>query len=83
MFEKHYQVVVVELNKRKEQATKVQAIFTKYGECILTRQGVHDINDDLGIITLSVKADDECMAKFSQELITIEGVRVNVVKTGI
>jgi len=83
MFEKHYQVVVVELNKRKEQATKVQSIFTKYGECILTRQGVHDINDDLGIITLSVKADDVCMDKFSKELIAIEGVRVNVVKTGI
>jgi len=83
MSQKHYQVVVVELNNRKEQAPKVQEIFTLYGDCILTRQGVHDINDDLGVITLSVKADDEYMDEFSNKLMTIEGVRVKVVKTGV
>jgi len=83
MGEKYYQVVVIELNNRKEQASKVQDIFTKYGECILTRQGVHDINDDVGIITLSVRADDDCMDEFAQQLTSVEGVRVKVVKTGV
>jgi len=49
----------------------------------LTRQGVHDINDDLGVITLSVKADDDYMNEFSNKLMTVEGVRVKVVKTGV
>jgi len=82
MSNKHYQVVVVELNNRKEQAKLVQEVFTKFGDCILTRQGVHDITDDLGVITLSVKADDDCMLKFSETLMAIDGVKVSVVKTG-
>lgn len=81
--QKHYQVVVVELSDRKSQAAKVQEVFTQFGDCILTRQGVHDISDDLGVITLSVKASDEYMEEFSKKLINIQGVRVNVVKTGV
>lgn len=83
MKEKYYQVVVVELNNRKLQASKVQDVFTAFGECIITRQGVHDITDDLGVITLSVKADDDCMDEFAKKLTAIEGVRVKVVKTGV
>ncbi|MBS3900107.1 MAG: hypothetical protein KGZ54_05790 [Dethiobacter sp.] len=79
---KYCQVVIVELPQREEQAPKVQDVFTKYGTCILTRQGVHDLNNNMGVITLSVRAEDEYMDEFSKELSAIPGVRVNVVKTG-
>lgn len=82
MIGKYCQVMVVELSKREEQAPKAQNVFTKYGTCILTRQGVHDLNNNMGVITLSIRAADEFMDEFSKELSAIPGIRVTLVKTG-
>lgn len=83
MIGKYCQVMVIELAKREEQAPKAQAVFTKYGSCILTRQGVHDPNNNMGVITLSIRAEDEYMDEFSKELSAIPGIRVIAAKQRI
>jgi tRNA threonylcarbamoyladenosine modification (KEOPS) complex Pcc1 subunit len=77
---KLYQVMAIELENRKEQAPKVQEVFTKYGDCILARQGVQDIERKRGIITLNVRATDDYLEEFSRELTDIPGVNVQRVK---
>jgi len=80
MSDKCLYVVAVELDNRKEQALSVQEVLTKYGDCILTRQGVHDPGSDRGIITLNVNATDAYLEEFSEELSRIPGVKVRTIK---
>lgn len=80
MSDKKLYVVAVELENRKEQAISVQEVLTKYGDCILTRQGVHDPGSDRGIITLNVNADNVYLEEFSEELSRIPGVKVRTIK---
>ena len=82
MSDKCLYVVAVELDNRKEQALSVQEVLTKYGDCILTRQGVHDPGSDWGIITLNVNATDAYLEEFSEELSRIPGVNVRTIKFG-
>ena len=79
MSDKKLYVVAVELENRKEQAISVQEVLTKYGDCILTRQGVHDPGSDRGIITLNVNADNAYLEEFS-EAEPIPGVKVRTIK---
>jgi len=77
---KEYQIMAVELEDRKALAPKVQEVFTEFGDCILSRLGVHDPDENHGIITLNVKATDEYLEDFCSKLTGIPGVHVKRMK---
>jgi metal-responsive CopG/Arc/MetJ family transcriptional regulator len=64
----------VVLEKRNVEAPEVQKVFTKYGDCILSRLGIHDCADPNGLITLNVRGTDEYVKRFEDELTSIKGV---------
>ncbi|WP_234946012.1 hypothetical protein [Caldanaerobius fijiensis] len=69
-------IVGISIDKRTDSALKVQEILTRYGDNIIGRFGIHDPEDERGLITLNMKADERYMEEFLGELMSLEGVRV-------
>jgi hypothetical protein len=78
--DKHIIVGVHVLN-RESRAEDVQHLFTKYGEQIKTRLGLHDVHDGFssanGLILLEM-LDTEQTNQMIDELKSINGVDVNI-----
>lgn len=64
------------IEKRDVEAPDVQEVFTRYGNCILSRFGIHQYDDSNGLISLNVRTDEENLSKFVGELESIDGVTV-------
>lgn len=64
------------VDERCSEAPEVQKVFTKYGGCILSRLGIHECSDTNGFISLNVRADEDYIRKFEDELTSIDGVSV-------
>ena len=69
-------MMAVLLDKRNLEAPEVQKVFTKYGDCILSRLGIHECAETNGLISLNIKSTDEYMKQFESELESIRGVSV-------
>lgn len=68
------------VDKRTKSAPRVQEILTKYGDSILSRVGIHDLEEqDNGLITLNIRDKNEKISALSQELESLEGVQVKSV----
>ena len=70
-------IMGVLISEREQIAPKVQEVFTKYGEHIITRFGTHDPSEiQNGLITLHIMSTEEELRKFSNELEVLDGVTV-------
>lgn len=76
MEDKRLYMMAVLLEKRNSEAPDVQEVFTKYGECILSRLGIHECAASEGLISLNIRADEDIMERFGDELTSIKGVTV-------
>lgn len=76
MPDKNLYMMGVMLNKRDAEAPEVQKVFTKYGNCILSRFGIHEFDDPNGLISLNVRTDEGNLGSFEDELSSIRGVTV-------
>lgn len=73
--QKLYMMAVL-LDKRNVEAPEVQKVFTKYGDCILSRLGVHECAAVEGLISLNIRSSEDVISRFEDELTSIEGVTV-------
>lgn len=76
MEDKHLYMAGVLIEKRSSDAPEAQKVFTKYGDCILSRFGIHDFDDENGLISLNIRAGEEYLKEFENELSSIKGVTV-------
>lgn len=74
-------IIGIMINKRTDKAPIVQEVLTKHGDKILSRVGLHNIDErDRGLITLTVQSTKEEMDELLSELSNLEGVRVEAIK---
>jgi len=73
-------IMGVLLGKRTSEAPEVQKVFTKYGESILSRLGIHESEELNGFISLNIRASEKYMQAFEEDLTSIEGVDVKYMK---
>ena len=64
------------VEKRDVEAPEVQKVFTKYGQCILSRFGIHQCDESNGLISLNIKSTQENIKSFEKDLTSIKGVSV-------
>lgn len=76
MEENNLYMMAVLLGKRNAEAPDVQKVFTRYGDCILSRLGIHECDATDGLISLNVRSTDEGIRNFEDELSSISGVTV-------
>lgn len=74
MEDKNIYMMGVIVEKRNVEAPEVQKVFTKYGDCILSRLGIHDCDDPNGLITINIRSTEENIQKFENDLTSIKGV---------
>jgi len=72
--------VVIDL--RSKNAQKVQEVLTKHGCIIKTRLGLHEVSEsectEHGLVILSLMNKPKEIDDLKAELLSIDGVRVNV-----
>lgn len=76
MEENSLYMMAVLLGKRNAEAPEVQKVFTRFGDCILSRLGVHECTASDGLISLNIRSSDEVITNFENELSSISGVTV-------
>lgn len=70
-------IVSLVIEKRTEDIPEVQATLTKYGKNIISRLGLHDIDEKKEGLILIVYNDKESIEEFVETLNSINGVNVN------
>lgn len=77
-------VMGITINLRTAHAPSVQEILTKYGCIIKTRLGLHETDEnscsEQGVLLLQLTGSDEEIENLKNELLKVNGVRVNVMK---
>lgn len=77
--EKHM-IVGIHITDRIKKAGEVQKVFTKFGCCIKTRVGLHDVSENYcatgGIILLELWGDPQAWKEMVGKLKKIKGVEV-------
>ncbi|PKN80719.1 MAG: hypothetical protein CVU48_00880 [Candidatus Cloacimonetes bacterium HGW-Cloacimonetes-1] len=78
-----YQVILIKIDSRSTEATKVQNILTEYGCIIKVRLGLHEVTKEFcandGLIVLEVNGTDLELRSIIQELNAIEYVEAKLV----
>ncbi|HSV87086.1 MAG TPA: hypothetical protein VLH61_00430 [Bacteroidales bacterium] len=68
------------VSQRSKAAVSVQQILTKYGGCIKTRLGLHELDkpdcEDCGLIILELSCDEEECNRLENELLEVSGVKL-------
>ena len=77
---KEVRVLGVMVNDPTKGSVNIQSILTKYGCCIRTRLGIHDIDEEYaretGLMLLELVGDmDECL-RLENELLSMNGIDV-------
>jgi hypothetical protein len=74
-------VMGISINLRTAHAPSVQSVLTKYGCLIKVRLGLHDTDEnscsEQGIVLIQLIGDDAEIEALKQELLAIDGVKVN------
>lgn len=75
---KEVRVLGVMINDPTKGANKIQGILTKYGCCIRTRLGMHDMGEmyaaETGLMLLELTGDIQECLRLENELLELEGV---------
>lgn len=81
---KDISIMGVVINLRSVHAPSVQETLTKHGCIIKTRLGLHETSDfecqEQGIVILQLDGSDEQISDLKEDLLKIEGVRVDTMK---
>lgn len=70
-------IVSLVIEKRTEDIPEVQATLTKYGKNIISRLGLHDIDEKEEGLIIIVYNDKESIEEFVETLNSINGANVN------
>ena len=77
---KEVRILGVMINDPAKGADKIQSILTKYGCCIRTRLGMHDMDEEYasetGLMLLELIGDMQECLRLENELLSIHGVEV-------
>lgn len=77
---KEVRILGVMINEPAKGADKIQNILTKYGCCIRTRLGMHDMDEeyaqDTGLMLLELIGDMQDCLRLENELLELDGVEV-------
>ena len=79
-----FKVILVKIDQRSSEATKVQDILTKYGCNIRVRLGLHEVSNEFcandGLVVLEVQGDRDILDKMIEELNALEYVQAKLVE---
>jgi len=79
-----YKVILVKIDHRSTEASKVQGILTEYGCIIKVRLGLHEVSKEFcandGLVVLEVEGDPAELATMLQQLNDIEYVQAKLIE---
>ncbi len=79
-----YQVVLIKIDHRATEATRVQGILTEYGCNIKVRLGLHEVSKEFcandGLVVLEVEGDANVIAQMMDKLNAIEYVNAQLIE---
>jgi len=79
-----YKVILVKIDHRSTEASKVQGILTEYGCNIKVRLGLHEVSKEFcandGLVVLEVEGDPAELATMLQQLNDIEYVQAKLIE---
>ena len=77
---KETRILGIMINNPSLEANHIQNILTKYGGCIRTRLGLHDMDEeyagDTGLMLLELIGDANESLKLEKELLAVSNVEV-------
>lgn len=79
-----YQILIVKIESRSNQALKVQEVLTKHGCAIKTRLGLHEVSPNYcaedGLVILELSGKKEEIDTLQQDLEKLEGITVRYIE---
>ncbi|MBP7310336.1 MAG: hypothetical protein KA984_03500 [Candidatus Cloacimonetes bacterium] len=79
-----YKVVLVKIDHRSSEATKVQDILTQYGCNIKVRLGLHEVSQEFcandGLVVLEVEGKDTDIQDMLQALKKVDFVKAQLIE---
>ncbi|HNW24513.1 MAG TPA: hypothetical protein PLE33_01455 [Candidatus Cloacimonas sp.] len=79
-----YKVVLVKVDQRSTEATKVQEILTKYGCNIRVRLGLHEVSNEFcandGLVVLEVQGEQNILDNMLGELNALKFVQAKLIE---
>ncbi len=77
---KEVRILGVMINEPSKDASLIQNILSKYGCCIRTRLGLHDIDEgyatDTGLMLLELTGDLQECQRLENELLALDGIEI-------
>jgi len=77
---KEVRILGVMINEPSKGSEKIQNILTKYGCCVRTRLGMHDMDEkyatETGLMLLELTGDMQECLRLENELLDLNGVEV-------
>ncbi len=79
-----YKVILVKIDHRSSEATKVQDILTEFGCNIKVRLGLHEVSKDYcandGLIVLEVKGSEDELQALISKLSAVNYVQAQMIE---
>ncbi|HNQ44460.1 MAG TPA: hypothetical protein PKI59_08510 [Candidatus Cloacimonadota bacterium] len=79
-----YKVVLIKIDHRATEATRVQGILTEYGCNIKVRLGLHEVSKEFcandGLVVLEVEGEAATIAQMLDKLNSIEYVNAKMIE---
>ena len=79
-----YKVVLIKIDHRATEATRVQGILTEYGCNIKVRLGLHEVSREFcandGLVVLEVEGEAATIAQMLDKLNSIEYVNAKMIE---
>ena len=79
-----YKIVLVKIDQRSTEATKVQGILTTYGCNIRVRLGLHEVSNEFcandGLVVLEVQGEQNVLENMISELNALEYVQARLIE---
>jgi hypothetical protein len=79
-----YKVVLIKIDHRATEATRVQGILTEYGCNIKVRLGLHEVSREFcandGLVVLEVEGEAATIAQMLDKLNAIEYVNAKMIE---
>ncbi|HPF09382.1 MAG: hypothetical protein PHY21_09000 [Candidatus Cloacimonetes bacterium] len=79
-----YKVVLIKIDHRASEATRVQGILTEYGCNIKVRLGLHEVSKEFcandGLVVLEVEGEVKILSEMLNQLNAIEYVTAQLIE---
>jgi putative iron-only hydrogenase system regulator len=80
---KRIAVLGIIIEKNRHIAEQVQKVLSDYAEYILGRMGIPDVTNDIYIISVAIKAENEKISALTGKLGRLENVSVKAAITSV